>query len=82
MYRYDQYHNSRHSGAISLSIVCGSMVLAQGRFRRQIGTESCHRVGSYRGHIGIVSSQFRFVYILARGLSGHKVYQLQQLSGL
>ena len=26
-------------------MVCGSMVLAQGRFRRQIGTESCYRVG-------------------------------------
>ena len=25
-YRRDQYHNSRHSGAISLSIVCGSTV--------------------------------------------------------
>ena len=35
-----------HSGAISLSVVCGSMVLAQSRFRRQIGTESCYRVGS------------------------------------
>ena len=45
-YWCDQYRNSRHSGAISLSMVCGSTVLAQGRFRRQIGTESCHRVGS------------------------------------
>ena len=45
-YQRDQYRNSRHSGAISLSMVCGSTVLAQGRFRRQIGTESCHRVGS------------------------------------
>ena len=40
-YRRDQYRNSRHSGTISLSMVCGSMVLAQGRFRRQIGTNSC-----------------------------------------
>ena len=39
--------NSRHSGAISLSMVCGSTVPASDRFRRQIGTESCHRVGSY-----------------------------------
>ena len=44
-YRRDQYHNSRHSGAIGLSMVYGSTVLAQGQFRRQIGTESCHRVG-------------------------------------
>jgi len=27
-------------------MVCGSTVLAQGWFRRQIGTESCYRVGS------------------------------------
>ena len=40
MYQCDQYHNSRHSGAIGLSIVCGSMVLAHGRFRRQISMES------------------------------------------
>ena len=45
-YRHDRYRNSRHSGAISLSMVYGSIVLAQGRFRRQIGTESCYRVGS------------------------------------
>ena len=45
-YWRDQYRNSRHSGAISLSMICGSTVLAQGRFRRQISTESCHRVNS------------------------------------
>ena len=45
-YRHDWYRNNRHSGAISLSMVCSNIVLAQGRFRRQIGTESCHRVGS------------------------------------
>ena len=39
-------HNSRHSGAISLSMVYSSTVLAQGRFRRQISTESCYRVNS------------------------------------
>jgi hypothetical protein len=33
-YRRDPYRNSRYSGAISLSMVYGSMVLAQGRFRR------------------------------------------------
>ena len=27
-------------------MVCGSTVPVQGRFRRQIGTESCYRVGS------------------------------------
>ena len=48
-YRYNQYRNSRHSGAISLSIVYGSTVLAQGRFRRQIGTESCHRLIGSQG---------------------------------
>ena len=54
-YRCDQYRNSRHSGAISLSIVCGSTVLAQGRFRRQIGTESCYRlVGSHSISVIIV----------------------------
>ena len=41
MYRRDQYRDSRHSGAISLSMVYGSAVPATGRFRRQIGTESC-----------------------------------------
>ena len=46
VYQRNQYRNSRHSGAIGLSMVCGSTVLAQGQFRRQIGTESCHRVGS------------------------------------
>ena len=35
-YRHDRYRNSRHSGAISLSMVCGSIVPAQGRFRRQM----------------------------------------------
>ena len=45
-YRCYQYRNSRHSGAISLSMVCGSIVLAQGRFHRQIGMESCYRVSS------------------------------------
>ena len=45
-YQYNQYRNSRHSGAISLSMVYGSTVLAQSRFCRQIGTESCYRVGS------------------------------------
>ena len=54
-YRRDQYRNSRHSGAISLSMVCGSAVPAQGRFRRQIGTESC---------------RFRLICISAQGLSG------------
>ena len=44
-YLRDQYRNSRHSGAISLSMVYGSIVLAQGQFRRQIGMESCYRVG-------------------------------------
>ena len=44
-YRCDQYRNSRHSGAISLLMVYSSIVLAQGRFRRHIGTESCYRVG-------------------------------------
>ena len=37
-YRCDQYRNSRHSGAIGLSMVCGSTVLAQGWFRMHIGT--------------------------------------------
>ena len=46
VYQRDQYRNSRHSGAIGLSMVCGSTVLAQGQFRRQIGMESCYRVGS------------------------------------
>ena len=94
-YQRNQYHNSRHSGAISLSMVCGRAVpyrvgsvadwhgvllqgwfagilarslsirvavrcerrvvivverrarLSVGRFRRQIGTESCYRVGLY-----------------------------------
>ena len=45
-YRRDQYRNSRHSGAIGLSMVCGSTVPVQGRFRRRISTESCHRVSS------------------------------------
>ena len=45
-YPRDQYHNSRNSGAISLLMVCGSMVLVQGRFCRQIGMEFCYRVGS------------------------------------
>ena len=40
-YQRNQYRNSRHSGAISLSMVCGRAVLAQGRFRRHIGTNSC-----------------------------------------
>ena len=37
----------RHNGIIVQSMVYGSTVPAQGRFRRQIGTESCHRFGSY-----------------------------------
>ena len=41
VYWCDQYRNSRHSGAIGLSMVCGSTVLAHGRFCRQISTESC-----------------------------------------
>ena len=46
MYQRDYYRNSRHSGAIGLLMVCGSIVLVQGQFRRQISTESCYRVGS------------------------------------
>jgi hypothetical protein len=30
VYRRDQYRNSRHSGAISLLMVCGSTVLVLG----------------------------------------------------
>ena len=45
-YQRDQYRNSRHSGAISLSLLCGSMVLAQGQFRRRIGTNSCLSSGN------------------------------------
>ena len=53
VYWRDQYRNSRHNGAISLSMVCGSTVPAIGLFRwqynasnrvifrRQISTESC-----------------------------------------
>ena len=40
-------------------MVCGSTVLAQGRFRRQIGTESCHRVGSRVYQRGVLSVQVR-----------------------
>ena len=52
-YRHESNLDRRHTGtiiwlvdcrrisAISLSIVYGSAVPAQGRFRRQIGTESC-----------------------------------------
>ena len=58
-YQHDRYRNSRHSGAISLSMVCGSTVLAQGRFRRQIGTESCYRVGSQAYWRGVLSVQVR-----------------------
>ena len=46
VYQRDQYRNSRHSGAIGLSMVCGSAVLAQGRFRRCIGTNSCLSSGT------------------------------------
>ena len=49
-YQHNQYHNSRHSGAIGLLMVCGSTVPVQGQFRRQISTEFC---------------RFRFIYILA-----------------
>jgi hypothetical protein len=49
VYQRDQYRNSRHSGAIGLSMVCSSTVLAQGQFRRQIGTESCHRLVGLQG---------------------------------
>ena len=45
-YRRDQYCNSRHSGAISLSMVYSSMVLVQGQFCRQIGMESCLSSGN------------------------------------
>ena len=45
-YQRDQYRNSRHSGAISLSMVCGSAVPVQGRFRRRIGTNSCLSSGN------------------------------------
>ena len=58
-YRCNQYRNRRHSGAISLSMVCGSTVLAQGRFRRQIGTESCHRLVGSQGIS--VTTVIRFV---------------------
>ena len=37
----------------------GSTVPAQGRFRRQIGTESCHRVGSRAYRHGILSVYIR-----------------------
>ena len=40
-YQRDQYRDSRHSGAISLSMVYGSTVLAQGHFYRRISTNSC-----------------------------------------
>ena len=44
-YQRDQYRDSRHSGAISLSMVCGSTVLAQGRSGGSIlpATGSCSR---------------------------------------
>ena len=45
-YWHNQYRNSRHSGAISLLIIYGSTVPVQGRFRRQISTESYYRVSS------------------------------------
>ena len=38
-------------------------------------------IGLVHRHISVVSYQFKFVYISARGLSNHKAYQLQQLSG-
>ena len=40
-------------------MVYGSTVPAQGRFRRQIGTESCHRVGSRVYQRGVLSVQVR-----------------------
>ena len=46
VYQRDQYRNSRHSGAIGLSMVYGSTVLAQGQFRRRIGTNSCLSSGN------------------------------------
>ena len=58
-YQHNRYRNSRHSGAISLLIVCGSTVPAQGRFRRQIGTKSYHRVGSQADQHGVLSVQVR-----------------------
>jgi hypothetical protein len=71
VYRYDWYRNSRHSGAISLSMVCGSIVPAQGRFRRQIGTESCYRVGSQAYQRGVLSVQVRMrIGTRAAGLWG------------
>ena len=37
-YQYNQYHNSKHSSTIGLSMVCGNTVLVQGQFRMHINT--------------------------------------------
>ena len=59
-----------------------SLVIGWVRNSRRIGAIVVQFVVRCRGHIGMVSCRFRFVYILARGLLGRRVYQLQQLSGL
>ena len=73
VYRRDQYRNSRHSGAIGLSMVCGRAVLAQGRFRRRIGTNSC---------LSFSNSSFigcRLISITIIGIVGVLVQQLLDL---
>ena len=69
-YRRDQYHNSRHSGAISLSMVCGSTVLVQGQFCRRISMESCLSFSnsSFIGH--------RLISIIIIRIAGILVQQL------
>ena len=72
-YRCDQYHNSRHSGAISLSMVCGSTVLAQGQFCRRISMNSCLSSGnsSFIGH--------RLISTTIIGIAGVSAQQLSDL---
>ena len=70
MYQRDQYRNSRYSGAIGLSMVCGSTVLVQGQFRRRIGTNSCLSSGN-SSFIGC-----RLISTTIIGITGVLVQQL------
>ena len=70
-YQRDQYCNSRHSGAISLLMVCSSIVLAQSQFRRQISIKSClsSNNSSFIGCRLISTTIIRIAGVLAQQLS-------------
>ena len=71
MYRHDQYRNSRHSGTIGLSIVCGSAVPVQGRFRRRISTNS---------YLSSGNSSFMGCRLISTTIIGIAGISVQQLS--